>query len=156
MDGKLAELSPSEEDKLSKSVVEIFDDQCAYYISLGMTYTEYWDGDAMMPRFYRQAEELKRRRENFNAWLQGAYVYEAIRDLAPSINPLTKARSKPYRDTVIPMLPSEIKEHEEKKKKERYEENLARFKGLAQQINEAIIKSQEEVADGSRTGRPEL
>lgn len=153
MDGEL-EVTPS--DTKPKSVVEIFDDQCAYYISIGMTYAEYWDGDAQMPRFYRRAEEMRRRRENFNAWLQGAYVYEAIRDLAPSINPLTKAKPKPYRDVVIPILPSEQREHEERKKKERYEESLARFKGLVEKINESIIKSQEEVADGSRTGRPEL
>lgn len=149
MDGKL-EVKPSE-DPEPKSVVEIFDDQCAYYISLGMSYTDYWDGDPMMPRFYRKAEELKRRRENFHAWLQGAYVYEAIKDLAPAVNAFSKRSPKPYRDTVIPILPVEIREFEDKKKKERYEENLARFKGLAQKLNEAIIKSQEEVADGSGT-----
>lgn len=153
MDGEL-EVTPS--DDTHQSVVEVFDNQCAYYMSIGMTYSEYWDGDAMMPRFYREAEELRRRRENYNAWLQGAYVYEAIKDLAPSLKAFSKARPKPYRDTVIPLLPSEIKEYEDRQKKKRYEENLARFKGLAQQINEAIIKSQEEVADGSGTGRPEL
>ena len=153
MDDELEKLTSS--DDTPKSVVEIFDDQCAYYISIGMTYTEYWDGDAMMPRFYRKAEELKQKRENYNAWLQGAYVYEAIKDLAPSINAFSKGHSKPYRDTVIPITPTEIREHEEKKKKERYDENLARFKGLVQQINEEMMKNQE-VADGSGTGRPEL
>lgn len=147
MDGKL-EVEPSEE-KSPKSVVEVFDSECAYYISLGMTYTDYWDGDPMMPRFYRKAEELRRRRENYNAWLQGAYVYEAIRDLAPSINALSKRTPKPYRDTVIPMIPSEIREHEEREKKQQYEENLARFKGLVEKINEDMIKSQEEVVNGS-------
>lgn len=147
MDGEL-EVKPSEDHK-PKSVVEVFDDQCSYYISIGMTYEQYWDGDPQMVRHYRKAEELKRRRDNYNAWLQGAYVYEAIRDLAPALNALSKRSPKPYRDSVIPMIPSEIREHEERKKKAQYEESLARFKGLVNKINESIIKSQEEVTDGS-------
>jgi len=155
VDGELEIIPGPSGDHTSRSVVELFDDQCAYYISIGMTYEQYWDGDAQMPRFYRKAEELRRRRENFNAWLQGAYFYEVIRDLAPSINALSKAKPKPYRDTVIPMTASEIREHEERKKKEQYEQSLARFKGLVEHINETIIKSQEE-QDGSRVRGPQL
>lgn len=100
---------------------------------------------------YRKADEMNRRRTNFNAWLQGAYVYEAISDLAPALKAFAKGRAKEYRRDVIPILESEKKEQEERRKKEQYEQNLARFKGMVRQINENILKQQEAETDGSGT-----
>ena len=59
---------------------EKFEELCGYYMSIGMTYHEYWDGDSMMAKYFREAEERKRERENYNAWLQGVYIYEALLD----------------------------------------------------------------------------
>lgn len=47
-----------------------------------MSAKEYWEGDSTLPIFYRQAfkqkEEAKFREMNFNAWLQGKYITQAI------------------------------------------------------------------------------
>lgn len=53
-----------------------------FYLSIGMTYEQFWEGDSSLPIFYRQAYEMKQKSENeinnFNAWLQGRYIAEAI------------------------------------------------------------------------------
>lgn len=42
-----------------------------------MSYSEFWEGDVSLPKFYRKAYELRYEREmeqtNFTAWLQGFY-----------------------------------------------------------------------------------
>jgi len=43
-----------------------------------MTYEQYWYGDPWMVRAYAQAYLLKRKVENENAWIQGAYVAHAF------------------------------------------------------------------------------
>lgn len=48
------------------------------YMSMGMTYSEFWDGDATMVIAYRRAYERRRRERNFDAWLNGRYIYEAF------------------------------------------------------------------------------
>ena len=40
---------------------EKFEELCGYYMSIGMTYHEYWDGDSMMAKYFREAEERKKR-----------------------------------------------------------------------------------------------
>lgn len=47
-------------------------------MSLGMTYEEYWYGNPLLVRSYLQAEEYRRRKENYNLWLGGIYMQQAI------------------------------------------------------------------------------
>ena len=53
-----------------------------YYLSLGMTYEEFWEGDCTLPKFYREAQKIKSQKEfddkNFFCWLQGRYIYDAL------------------------------------------------------------------------------
>ena len=48
------------------------------YMSMGMTYSEFWDQDAEMVKPLRKAFEQRRRDMNLEAWLIGSYVYEAF------------------------------------------------------------------------------
>ena len=57
---------------------EIFDKFLPYYISIGMTPEEYWHGDPKLTIAYREADKLKRKEANFNLWLQGRYIYDAL------------------------------------------------------------------------------
>lgn len=43
-----------------------------------MTPEEYWHGDPRLARSYLKAEEYRRERENYVAWLQGLYIANAI------------------------------------------------------------------------------
>lgn len=71
-----------------------------------MTYEQYWEQDSWLVKYYRRAWEIRRDEVNFEAWLQGMYVYEAIADVSPILHPFakrgTKARKyaeKPYEFT---------------------------------------------------------
>lgn len=81
----------------------MFEEAFPYYLAMGMTYEQYWEGDSDLVRFYRKAQEIRRDEMNRQAWLQGMYVYEAIADIAPILHAFakkgTKARKysdKPY------------------------------------------------------------
>lgn len=44
----------------------------------GMTYEQFWEGDPWMVRAYAEAYILKRRIKNEDAWIQGAYMANAV------------------------------------------------------------------------------
>ena len=44
----------------------------------GMTWEQYWYGDPWMAKAYRQAYLMKRKVENENMWIQGAYIFNAV------------------------------------------------------------------------------
>ena len=72
MGGELLSSQPT------KTSSEIFDECCPFYLAIGMTYKEYWEGDASLARYYRRAYRIKQEEANNNAWLQGLYIYDAI------------------------------------------------------------------------------
>lgn len=78
------------------SDAELFDQACPIYMSWGMSYEEFWHGDPSIAKYYRKAAELKQRQANDIAYLQGAYVYEAILCASPILNPFAKQGTKPY------------------------------------------------------------
>lgn len=71
-------LVPEEEDDDAPTLGEIFEKQVAYYMSIGMTWDEYWHGDNILPRVYREKQEIERDRANYFAWLSGIYQSYAI------------------------------------------------------------------------------
>lgn len=74
---------------------ELADELCPVYMSMGVPYGEYWHGDYTQLAHYRQAFELQRERVNHDAWLQGAYVYDAICAVSPVLNAFAKRGTKP-------------------------------------------------------------
>lgn len=65
-------------------------------MAFGMTYEQFWDGDNEMPKMFRKAHEIKQREADQQAWLQGAYVYQAIGALAPALKAFAKGSAQPY------------------------------------------------------------
>ena len=61
-----------------KTNSEIFEETFPFYLAIGMSYAEYWEGDPMLTRYYRKAYLIKQEEENNKAWLQGLYIYDAI------------------------------------------------------------------------------
>lgn len=57
---------------------EIFDESFPFYLAIGMSYGEYWQGDSTLVRYYRKAYQIKEEQENNHAWLKGLYVYDAV------------------------------------------------------------------------------
>ena len=76
-----------------------------------MTYEQYWYGDPLMVRAFCKAEEIRQERADYNAWLNGIYVVNALE--ATVGNMFRKNGSEPLEYPKQPILASE--NHEEVK-----------------------------------------
>ena len=112
----------------SNSYTTMFYEVFPFYLSIGMTPEQYWDGDPMLTKYYRQADELKRRRKNQELWLQGMYIYEAMCDVAPILHAFAKRGTKPtpYPDHPYSLTDKE-REAEEKLREERERDKARRY-----------------------------
>lgn len=119
-----------------------FEELCSYYMSLGMSYHDYWDGDNCMTKYYREAEEIKKERRNSELWLQAAYIYEALLDASPVFNPLSKKNKPfPFRSEPIPITSSGSKKSEERKKKQMLENGKEAMRAMMAAFNERFKKT---------------
>ena len=48
----------------SFTYTEKFYELFPYYLSIGMTYEQFWEGDASLPKYYRRAEEIRNERKS--------------------------------------------------------------------------------------------
>lgn len=101
----------------STSLTKIFEHECPYYMSYGMSLDEYWYGDAYLVKFYRDAYKLKIRYDDVFMWKQGMYIYEALCDVSPILHAFSKKGTKPLQYRSKPMC-EEIKDMKTEKEKE--------------------------------------
>lgn len=81
-----------------KTYTEIFEELCPLFLSMGMTYQEYWEGNNELPSLYLKKYRIEQDRTNEQAWLSGLYIYDALCNLAPMFRPFSKkVNIKPYR-----------------------------------------------------------
>lgn len=79
------------------SYTETFEKLCPLYMAMGMSYELYWDGDPEAATMYRKAYRLKQNMANEMAWIQGAYIYDALCAVSPIIRAFSKAKKpEPY------------------------------------------------------------
>lgn len=66
-----------------------------------MTYDQFWNEDAELVKFYREAHRLKQKAREQDFWIQGAYFYEALVDVSPIMVAFPKegAKPSPYRES---------------------------------------------------------
>ena len=75
MGGELLKEDPSTGEK---TYTEIFEECFPFYLAIGMSFAEYWEGDPKLAQYYRKAYRIKQEEINNNAWLQGMYIYDAV------------------------------------------------------------------------------
>lgn len=105
MGGEFLDSPPTATKQLNTA--ESITDLCSYYMSIGMTWDEYWHGPAELPRVYREKDELERKRKNQDAWLGGVYMQYAI---ASTLSKDAKYPSQP--------IPLTVEEAEKQKRDE--------------------------------------
>ena len=98
-----------------------FDEMCPHFLSIGMTYEQFWYGDVTMTKDYLKAYKIKAKRENeieqWNIWKQGMYIYEALCDVSPILHAFSKSGTKPLQYRSKPMM-EEIKDVKTEKEKQ--------------------------------------
>lgn len=117
---------------------------CGYYLSIGMSYEQYWDGEADLCRYYREAHDRRLREQNAMAWRQGAYIYQALLCAYPLYNALCKKKEAyPYPDEVIPIDHRQAEELREEKARRQMEENRKKMQQLAEALNAKFKKKEQ-------------
>lgn len=116
-------ISNKDESKVeSISLKETFEKMCPIYMSYGMTYDEFWHGDAYRTKFYREFHKLKVKQKDEEMWIQGMYIYEALCDVSPILHAFSKKGTKPLPYAEKPYM-SKISSLKTKEEKEREVEN---------------------------------
>lgn len=127
------------------SYTSIFYEHLPYYIQMGMSPEQFWEGDYTLVIAYREAWKLRLHKENRDMWLQGMYIYEALCDVSPVLHAFAKRGTKPqeYLHEPIAITQAEIDERREHEKRNRYENMRMQVATWAAQHN---IKIAEETA----------
>ena len=126
----------------SFTYTEKFYELFPYYLAIGMTYEQYWNGDCTLTKYYRKADEIRKERRNEELWLQGMYVYEAICDVSPVLHAFAKKGTKPQPYSEKPYA---ITEAQQKRVEEEKERKIAE-KG--KRFMEALMKSNNKRFEG--------
>lgn len=131
MGGELVEDSSTSS---SLTYEEVFEHYFPYYLSIGMSYREYWEMDVDLVKAYKKAEEIRFERKNREMWIQGMYVYEAVADVSPILHAFAKKGTKvrPYMEKPI--------EFEFKKKKPAEEESNSKENIMLQRMQARMAK----------------
>ena len=116
----LSEAYPTEpaQGQPPKTGAEIFDEMFPFYLSIGMSPAEYWDGDNSLPRYYREADRLKQERKNQFAWLQGLYVYNAFGAVVSQMFPEKGSSGRTYIDKPIDFSKKDVEPADQNEDKE--------------------------------------
>ena len=75
MGGELLNEAPPAQ---AKTNTEVFEESFPFYLAIGMSFAEYWEGDPKLAQYYRKAYQIKQDEINNTAWLQGMYIYDAV------------------------------------------------------------------------------
>lgn len=131
-----------------RSYTEAFYAQFPYYLSIGMTEKQYWEGDNTLVIYYRKADEIKQDRQNQQAWLQGLYVYDAISRLSPILKAFPKkgTKAEPYVEEPYP-LGKNKEEEAQRKKEEQATKKGIRYMEMIMAQNNKRFEEREEVSD---------
>ena len=121
------------------SYSELFREQCIVYMSIGMSYEEFWEMDVDLVKFYREAEQLKQKRRDYDLWLQGRYIYDALCAVSPVLHAFAPQGTKamPYLEEPYPRTRKELRERQKKIMKE----NAETFRALVELKNEERRKN---------------
>lgn len=103
----------------SISLTQIFEELCPIYMSYGMSYDEFWYGDAYRAKFYREAYNIQIKHKDEEFWIQGMYIYDALCKVSPILHAFSKSGTKPlpYPDKpYMSTIKGQISEEEKQKR----------------------------------------
>lgn len=134
---------------------DMFDRLLPEYMSMGMTYDEYWDGEYGTKRAFRKAYRIRMENEQHiadrNNWYMGQYIVAAIQSvplMVPGINMKKGASLPDYPDKPFFMRYEEQKKEEVRKQHEEDQSKLAMamFQAMTARFNKNIEKRLEREA----------
>ena len=147
MDGDDLESEPSE-----ITLTEFFIKMFPFYMMMGMSYDEYWNGPVWLAKAYREAHQMKQRQEEWARWRQAAYIFDALLCASPMMKPFVKdAKPGKFSEEPWPLTQKEADERQRAKDIENYKKALAQRRAAsdAELKRRAEAKKQEVSEDGN-------
>ena len=128
---------------------DTFDEFLPEYMSMGMTYDEYWDGEYGTKRACRKAYRMRIKNERLladqNNWYIGQYIMAALQAVPLLVNGFVPKGVHPgdYPDQPFMQKQEEMQKEENRRKREEDQTKLAMamFHAFAVQANKNIEKS---------------
>ena len=127
-----------------------FEKACPFYMVYGMTYDQFWDGDVSAHKMFRRAAKLRKKQVNEDAWLQGAYIYEALCASSSLFRGMKPSRPSTYRDKPYDIFEEDKKRREEEEQRARYEKMREKVAAFAKAFNEKRNSKESEVDGDAR------
>ena len=110
-----------------------------------MSYSDYWDGDPIIAKYYREKFRCDIDRKNTEMWIQGMYVYDAILRCSPVLNALSKNHEPvEYMGEPIPLNKNESKEKENRMNEKRLQAGKNRMMAWMETVNAKMMKEKEQ------------
>ena len=106
------------------SFTEYFEKVCPSFMSIGVSYEDFWNGEFEITKFALEADKITQKRKNSEAWLNSIYFFRALLDASPAFHEFSGGGERKISYYVKQPFPIGTKEIEK-----RYEEN---------QINEVL------------------
>ena len=148
MGGELLTSPQGGEQSPPVNYTEVFNQHEPFYLFLGMTEGQYWNGDCTLVKKYRKVYEYKRDERNHELWLQGMYIYEALLDVSPMFRDLVKKpHPLPYPDKPYALSKEEVVEREKSKEQQDMEKLMDSVKEWSIRVKKK--KSGEKKNDGT-------
>lgn len=150
MDGKLVSepshaVKEDDGDRPPRSYTEQFYEHFPAYLSMGMTYDLYWNGDPALVKYYRKAQELTNERRNQELWLQGYYFYEALGAISPILQAFAKkgTKAEPYLQQPVALTDKSRETQVVNKEKENAEKVKRYMMNAMEEINRKFRPSED-------------
>lgn len=118
---------------------------------MGMTYDEFWHGEPSLVKDYRKAHDMKRHEKNYELWLQGKYIFDALR-CGPLLVGFPEKGYKPPRGSGYPDMPYPLSDKEAQEREiMRENENTKRFIAqLEAESKRNLEKAKKEAVENGR------
>ena len=117
---------------------------------MGMTYDEFWHGEPSLVKDYRKAYDMQRHEKNYELWLQGKYIFDALRCMPLLVGFPEKGYKVPsgagYPDLPYPLSDKEVQEREIMRENENTKRFIAQLEAESKRVLEKAKK--EAVEDG--------
>ena len=139
MDGDDLGSEPSQPITLTEFFMAMFPS----YMVMGMSYEEYWEGPVWLAKAYREAYEIRQKREEWARHRQATYIFKALLCAAPVLKPFVKdAKPGEFPERPWPLTQKEADEQATARERENYKKALARRRAAS----DAEIKRRKEEA----------
>ena len=123
------------------SYTEQFYQQLPFYLSIGMTWDQYWNEDSTLVKYYREAYKLRLKERNADLWLQGLYFYHALCDASPLFRFSNKPqKAYPYLNEPIALTQEEIRNRNERDEHNRFMKIKERMEAMANKTTHREVK----------------